>query len=350
MKSTNPTRLSLTNALLVFAFYSLISLIISKSGFNGEFLWLVWTISGVMMFAFVFIIFRYTLEKFIYQKIRLIYKTIYNLKRKKGARVEKESYDKNTIESVTQEVLEWGEKKKLEIEELRKTETYRREFIGNIYHELKNPIFNIQGYVLTLLDGGLEDPNINREYLLRTEKSINRMIAIVEDLETISNLETAQIRMKMEVFDTHALCQDVFEFLEIKAKKRKKELTFGAKYDKGIQVMADPKWIRQVLVNLIDNSIKYGRSKDGKTVVSFFDMDEQILIEVTDNGEGIAPGDIPRVFERFYRTENAHSRDKTGTGLGLSIVKHIIDAHDQTINVRSRVGVGTTFAFTLRKS
>lgn len=347
MKNANPSRLSLNNALLIVLFFSIVYVIVSGLFFGFQLIPLI--IIDALLFVFIFYSFKYTLEKYIYQKIRLIYKTIYNLKRQKGVPVEKREYEANTIESVNQEVLEWGQKKKLEIEQLKKNEAYRRDFLGNIYHELKTPIFNIQGYVLTLLDGGLEDPTINREYLLRTEKSINRMIAIVEDLETISNLETSQIEMHMTTFDIVELAREVFEFLEIKARKKKKEFYFAEKYDKPTMVEADKKWTRQVLVNLLDNSIKYGAPKDGKTKVSFFDMDENILIEITDDGPGIAPEEIPRVFERFYRTESARNKEKSGTGLGLAIVKHIIDAHDQTVNVRSRLDVGTTFGFTLKK-
>jgi two-component system phosphate regulon sensor histidine kinase PhoR len=304
----------------------------------------------VLLFLFVFFLFRYTLEKFIYQKIKLIYKTIYNLKRQKGSNLERRDYNAKTIEGVNQEVLEWGEMKKHEIAELKHVEAYRREFLGNIYHELKNPIFNIQGYVLTLLDGGLEDQSINREYLVRTEKSINRMIAIVEDLEAISNLETSQVTMKMSKFDIVDLTKEVFDFLELKAKKKKITLDFGDKYDEPIYVKADPKWIRQVMLNLVENSIKYGKSRMGKTLVGFFDMDENILVEVTDDGPGVSAEDIPRLFERFYRTDSARARDKSGTGLGLAIVKHIIESHEQTVNIRSRENVGTTFAFTLKKA
>lgn len=348
MKDASPTKLSLSNALIIVLFVTIIYSIVSTltTGFN----WLVLLFTDVLLFVVVFYAFKYTLEKFIYQKIRLIYKTIYNLKRQKGVKVEKREFKTDTIESINQEVLEWGEKKKMEIEELKKNELYRRDFLGNIYHELKTPIFNIQGYVLTLLDGGLEDQTINREYLLRTEKSINRMIAIVEDLETISNLETSQISLNFTKFDIIELTQEMFEFLEIKARKKKKEFYLADKYDKPIMVKADKKWIRQVLVNLLDNSIKYGAAKQGKTKVSFFDMDENILIEITDDGSGIAPNEIPRVFERFYRTESARNKEKSGTGLGLAIVKHIIEAHDQTINVRSRIDVGTTFGFTLKKA
>lgn len=346
MKNANPIKLSLNNALLIVLFFSLAYFIVTYlfSDFNIYLL----LVFDLLLFGIVFFSFKYTLEKFVYQKIRLIYKTIYNLKRQKGLKVEKHEYDVNTIERVNQEVLEWGEKKKMEIDQLKKNEVYRRDFLGNIYHELKTPIFNIQGYVLTLLDGGLEDPAINHEYLLRTEKSIDRMIAIVEDLETISNLETSQIVLRKVKFDIVELTKEVFEFLEIKAKKKKKEFYFAEKNDKPIMVEGDKKWIRQVLVNLLENSIKYGAAKKGKTKVSFFDMDENILIEITDNGSGISPDEILRVFERFYRTESARKTEKSGTGLGLAIVKHIIEAHDQTVNVRSRIGVGTTFAFTLK--
>ncbi len=348
MKNANPAQLSLNNTLLIVLFFSIIYILFSY--LFGVFYWLPLVIMDVLLFFFIYFSFKFTLEKFIYQKIKLIYKTIYNLKRQKGEKMESHEFDTNTIESINQEVLEWGEKKKLEIEQLKKNELYRRDFLGNIYHELKTPIFNIQGYVLTLLDGGLEDPTINREYLLRTEKSIIRMIAIVEDLETISNLETSQIKLKITKFDILELTREVFEFLEIKAKKKKKTFLLDGKYDKPVMVEADKKWTRQVLVNLLDNSIKYGAAKEGKTKVSFFDLDENMLIEITDDGPGIAPEEIPRVFERFYRTQSARSKEKTGTGLGLAIVKHIIEAHDQTVNVRSRLGVGTTFAFTLKKA
>jgi two-component system phosphate regulon sensor histidine kinase PhoR len=216
MQNTDPIKLASVNALLVTLIYSIAHVLASVFLFNFSLIYLL--AIDLLLFLTVFFLFRYTLEKFIYHKIRLIYKTIYNLKRQKGAKVEKNDFGAGTIESVNQEVLEWGEKKKHEIEELKRAEVYRREFLGNIYHELKNPIFNIQGYVLTLLDGGLEDKSINREYLLRTEKSINRMIAIVEDLETISNLETSQVTMKMSKFDILDLAKEVFDFLELKAK------------------------------------------------------------------------------------------------------------------------------------
>ncbi|MBN1339489.1 MAG: sensor histidine kinase [Bacteroidales bacterium] len=302
-----------------------------------------------MLFSFCYLILNITLKKFIYDKIRLIYKTIHNLKVTKG---EERNLipQENIIENVSAEVRKWRSNQILELEKMKELENYRREFLGNISHELKTPIFNIQGYVLTLLDGGLEDPSINKQYLRRTEKSINRMIAIVEDLETIAHLESNELQLDIRKFDIVALTRDVIEFLDMKAKKKKISIYLREDYDKPVFVMADQKRIRQVLINLIDNSIKYGNPEGGKTKISFFDMDENLLVEVTDNGAGIAPQDIQRVFERFYRTEMARSRELGGTGLGLAIVKHIIEAHNQTINVRSKIGIGSTFGFTLKKA
>ncbi len=302
----------------------------------------------VALFSASFFIIKFFLEKFIYEKIKPIYKTIFNLKNQKNKDQNQDEFNKDIISSVNQQVINWAKDKKDEIEELKKMETYRREFLGNVSHELKTPIFNIQGYILTLLDGGLEDPNINREYLLRTEKSIDRMIHIVQDLETISKFESGELIIQKQTFDIVSLVKEVFEFLEINAQKKNIQLIFNQVYEKPIMVKADKEKIRQVLINLIDNSIKYGNS-DGKTKISFFDMDENMLIEITDSGIGVAQQDIPRLFERFYRTDKGRSREQGGTGLGLAIVKHIIEAHRQTINVRSKIGVGTTFAFTLKK-
>ncbi|MDD3877859.1 MAG: ATP-binding protein [Bacteroidales bacterium] len=302
-----------------------------------------------IIFPFTYFILNYLLEKFIWGKIKLIYKTIHSFKKPKNG-IKRSGYiDKNIIENVNKEVLEWEEDNLKEIDKLKRMEAYRREFIGNVSHELKTPIFNIQGYVLTLMNGGLEDETVNRSYLERTEKNIDRMIAIVNDLDAIAKLETGELKMKLVKFDIVALVKEVFDFLEIKAHDNKITLYFGAKYENPIYVLADKENIKQVIINLLNNSMKYGL-ENGKTKVRFFDMDENILVEVTDNGIGIEPHEIPRVFERFYRTEKARSLQKKGSGLGLSIVKHIIDAHNETINVRSTIGVGTTFAFTLKKA
>lgn len=346
MNLSDPRKLAFVNALLTSVFTLaawLFSLYISGLHISVGIL----IISTLTIFTFVFFFFRYTLEHFIYQKIKLIYKTISRYKRQKDTAKQKLNMNGDALESVHEEVLRWGEDHKKEIEKLEKMAGYRREFLGNISHELKTPIFNIQGYVLTLLDGGLEDPSINREYLERTEISINRLITIVDDLENISNLESGSVQLNLKQFDIVALAREVVAFMEIKAQSQGKTISFSEAYDRPIFINADMERIRQVFVNLLDNSLKYGRKEDGKTRISFFDMDENVLIEITDNGPGIEPQDIPRIFERFYRADKARSRDQGGSGLGLSIVKHIIEAHNQSINVRSTKGIGTTFSFTL---
>ncbi len=259
------------------------------------------------------------------------------------------SLNSDIISKVNEEVTEWAKDRREEIEELKKLEAYRREFLGNVSHELKTPLFNIQGYILTLLDGGLDDPSINKEYLERTGKNIERMISIVEDLEVISRFETGELKLDIINFDVVSLASDVIELLEVKAKKKNIRMSVARELEKPLFVKADKERIRQVLINLLDNSIKYG-TENGKTKVSFFDMDENILIEVTDNGIGVDSKDISRLFERFFRVDKSRSREQGGSGLGLAIVKHIIEAHKQTINVRSTIGVGTTFAFTLQKA
>ncbi len=347
MFNANPHKIATSNAIFITAFslalYVVSSLIIPA--FNV----LVFFSFAILIFIFSFLIIRYSVEKFLYEKIRIIYKTIHKLKVSKKNLRDKQKGNGDILESVNQEVIDWVDDKSKEIEDLKKLEVYRREYIGNVSHELKTPIFNIQGYILTLLDGGLDDPSINKEYLMRTEKSINRMIAIIQDLEEISRLETGELKLEFIKFDIISLVKEVVDFLEIKAKKRKVKLNIIPSITKQIIVNADKKRIRQVLTNLIENSLKYNADENAQTRISFYDMDEHILIEVTDNGIGVSEQDLPRLFERFYRTDKSRSRSEGGTGLGLSIVKHIIEAHDQTINVRSSIGVGTTFGFTLQK-
>jgi len=346
MNLSEPRKLAFVNALLTSAFAMgiwLVSLFIAGLHVSPTSL----IISALLVFLFVYIFFRYTLERFIYQKIKVIYKTISKYKRSGETAKQKMNVDGDTLENVHEEVLRWGEDHRNEIEKLEKMAEYRREFLGNISHELKTPIFNIQGYVLTLLDGGLEDASINREYLERTESSINRLITLVDDLENISHLESGVVKLNMKRFDVVALAREVADFMEIKASRQGKTIDFSGSYDKPIVVNADLERIRQVFVNLLDNSLKYGGKEDGKTRISFFKMDENVLVEITDNGPGIEPQDIPRIFERFYRADKARSREQGGSGLGLSIVKHIIEAHNQSIDVRSSKGIGTTFAFTL---
>jgi two-component system phosphate regulon sensor histidine kinase PhoR len=223
--------------------------------------------------------------------------------------------------------------------------------LGNVSHELKTPIFNIQGYVHTLLDGGLEDEEINRKFLIRADKSVERMISVVEDLDVISRLEAGILELNIQRINIIELAKEVMEMEEMKAEKRNITIRFNERYDKPIYVMADADQIKRVYINLLDNGIKYG-SADGSIKLRFYDMDQNILCEVADDGSGIEPKHLPRLFERFYRVDKARDRHTGGTGLGLSIVKHIIDAHKQTINVRSLVGgnSGTTFSFTLKEA
>jgi two-component system phosphate regulon sensor histidine kinase PhoR len=295
----------------------------------------------LLIFFICVTLFSYFLiRKYIQKRIEILYRTIQNQKLDIT-----NSFDLETSE---EDVKKWLSERSAEIEHLKDTEQFRRDFLGNVSHELKTPIFNIQGYVLTLLEGALEDKEINRKYLLRTEKSVERMISIVEDLESISHLETNVEKIKFEQFDVVATCSAVLDALEDKAKQNAISIIFDKEYAP-ILVQADEQKISQVLTNLLVNSIKYG-NQNGITKVRFFDMNDVVLVEVSDDGIGIQEPHLARLCERFYRVDDSRSREKGGTGLGLSIVKHIIESHQQTLNIRSTVGVGSTFSFTIKKA
>ncbi len=311
--------------------------------------WLPVLIIFTLTFICAYIIFIFFLEAFIYRKIKLIYKTISRFKDSKEKTIEQLQLNTDIIGNVSREVQEWDKNRSDEIAELKKLEVFRQEFLGNVSHELKTPIFNIQGYIHTLLDGGLDDASVNIHYLQRAAKSAERLCLIVEDLEEISKLETGELTLDIRTFDLYELVNDVFESEELHALERKITLEFKEKSLRPAFVMADKERIRQVFINLIVNSIKYGK-EGGSTMVGFYDMDESILVEITDNGIGIDPQHLPRLFERFYRVDKSRSRDQGGTGLGLSIVKHILEAHKQSINVRSSSGIGSTFSFALKKA
>jgi two-component system phosphate regulon sensor histidine kinase PhoR len=308
-------------------------------------------ITFILVLLAGYLIVRFVINRFIYEKIKLIYKTIYDLNKPKSTLKSFLASDSNALEKVNREVIDWAETQKSEIELLKEQELYRRDFLGNVSHELKTPIFNIQGYVHTLLDGGLEDEEINRKFLKRAEKSIERLISVVEDLDSISNLESGRLEMNLERINIVELAKEVMEMEEMKADQRNMTIKFSERYDKPVHVMADGHQIRQVYINLMDNSIKYGNKK-GTVKLGFHDMDEHILCEVTDDGPGIEAKHLPRIFERFYRIDKARDRNAGGSGLGLAIVKHIIEAHDQILKVHSQTGEnhGTKITFTLRKA
>ncbi|CAI8369679.1 MAG: Alkaline phosphatase synthesis sensor protein PhoR [Cryomorphaceae bacterium] len=297
-------------------------------------------INLILFFICITLFSYFLISKYIQKRIEILYRTIHNQKLDIT-----NSFDLETSE---EDVKKWLSERSAEIEHLKDTEQFRRDFLGNVSHELKTPIFNIQGYILTLLEGALEDKEINRKYLLRTQKRVERMISIVEDLESISHLETNVEEIKFRQFDIVAVCSSVMDALEDKARKNAISIVFDKQY-KSILVQADEQKISQVLTNILVNSIKYG-NQNGLTKVHFFDMNDVVLVEISDDGIGIEEPNLARLCERFYRVDDSRSREKGGTGLGLSIVKHIIESHQQTLNIRSTVGEGSNFSFTLKKS
>lgn len=346
MKFHKPINLLILGSLIVAVSGTALFLLLSQ--YHSS---IITTISVFVLIAIIsFIVFKYILEKFIYEKIKVIYKTIHTLKLPKKEKNKRVNLNEDVLEKVSWDVSMWAQKHQQEIEDLRKMEAYRREFLGNVSHELKTPLFNLQGFVLTLLEGAIDDPEVNRAYLEKAAKNLERMINLVRDLEIIAQLESGEIKMNYSRFDIISLTREVFEMLELKAKQKNIQLIFNEKHDDGlpIWVMADRERIRQVLHNLIENAINYG-NENGRTKVSFYEMNDLILVEVSDNGIGIEEKHIPRLFERFYRVDKSRSRNLGGSGLGLAIVKHIIESHGQAIHVRSAPGVGSTFSFTLQR-
>jgi len=313
--------------------------------------WLSFLLSLFIFGSLSYIIILFTLEYFIYRKIKLIYKTIHTFKTNKTKPLKFiDDFDIDPIKRVNDEVKEWANDQINEMNKLIANEQYRREFLGNVSHELKTPIFNIQGYIETLLDGAIEDEEVKFKFLQKAATSAERLNTLVNDLLDISKLESGSLAMSFQVFDINELTREVFETYYKLAVDKSIKLKIKETCDEPFKVLADKDRIRQVLNNLIANSINYGGKENGVIKVGFFDMDTYILVEVEDDGDGIEPEHLPRLFERFYRIDKSRSRNSGGSGLGLSIVKHIIESHNQTINVRSSLGKGTTFAFTLAKA
>ncbi|CAM3587364.1 ATP-binding protein [Flavobacterium gelidilacus] len=299
----------------------------------------------VSTFLFSFFVLQYRVEKFIYQRVKKIYDDV-SLLETSSFRNQPITTDMATL---TREVQKFAKDKKLEIETLKIREEYRREFLGNVSHELKTPLFTVQGYLLTLLDGAMDDKNIRKKYLQRAEKGVERLIYIVKDLDMITKLETGDINLELSEFNIVEVVQNVFDLLEMRASKKNITLTFDTKYNSKILVFADQEKIQQVVTNLVMNSIKYGK-ENGTTEVSIEDLvNNKIIVRITDNGEGIEKKHISRLFERFYRVDKSGARSEGGSGLGLAIVKHIVEGHDEKIYIESEYGVGSEFSFTLEK-
>lgn len=303
-------------------------------------------IIGVIITSYF--VFVYFLRTYIYRKIKLIYKNIRSTKVSAKESSKDIDLSTNYIDDVGTEVANWAAKRTEEIESLKAMETYRRNFMGDISHELKTPIFNIQGYIHTLLEGGLYDEKINKSFLLRAANNVERLHTIVQDLEEISRLESGEMALDIQSFSILDLSKEVIEDLEMMSNELNISILLKEGADQSFKVRADREKIRRVLMNLVTNSIKYGK-QNGHTKIGFYDMESYILVEVADNGIGIDEKYLKRVFERFFRADKSRSRKQGGSGLGLSIVKHIVEAHDQTINLRSTSGLGSTFGFTLEK-
>jgi len=340
MQWTTPKKIAIALTLALAVPVFILFAIICSWFENNMQIWQIAVITATLLLS-IYLISYYFLKQYIHERVKVIYKT---LTRHRGVSTDLET----DLDKVDEDVDQMINERQREIEELKSMESFRREFLGNVSHELKTPIFNIQGYIHTLIDGAIRDENVNIQYLQRSSKSVDRMINIVEDLEMISKIESNQLELEFTRWDIVDHLQELFDILEMKAKKRSVDLSINNQSTNNF-VEADRDKISQVLINLIENSIKYG-NEGGHTKVRLFEMGENLLIEIADDGAGIPAEHLPRLFERFYRVDKSRSRSAGGTGLGLSIVKHIIEAHRQTINVRSTENVGTTFSFTLKKA
>ncbi len=310
--------------------------------------WIITVVALIITFFGSFLLIQFVLEWFIYRKIKLIYKFIYQTKANKR----EETYYKyilpqKSIDEVREDVEKWAEQRKAEIELLKTNEAYRKEFLQNLSHEFKTPIFAIQGYVDTLLDGAIDNPEVNRRFLENAAKNVERMVNLAEDLDEITRLESGEQPLYPELFVIQDLIREANESLSIKTSKKNIKSTIKKGCEAPVTVYADKEKIRQVVMNLLENATKYGK-QDGSIVASIYRTDGRlVLIEFSDDGIGISEDHLPRIFERFYRTDRGRSRDIGGTGLGLAICKHIIEAHGQTMHVRSKLDIGTSIGFTL---
>ena len=314
---------------------------------GGKFSWWWPPIYVAVVFTTVFLIMGVALERFITARLRVLFRLVHDLKTGPGA-APAVATDRDVLGQVESTVEDWVRAKGTEITELKQREAFRREFIGNLAHELKTPLHNMQGYLETLLDGGLEDEKVNRDFLQRATRSTDRLIKIVEDLDMIAKLESGVMELRKTPVDLAELVRG--EMTDAARQAATKGIQLVNELPEGMEVMADSGRMEQVFTNLIDNAIHYGRP-GGRVIVRAIDLEGgQVLVEVSDNGIGIAPQHLPRLFERFYRVDKSRARKEGGSGLGLAIVKHIVEAHGQSITAKSAEGEGTTFAFTLEKA
>ena len=337
-------RFAVKSALLITLFSTALVAVLTSVFF--EFSALFCLSFGIAIAIFSFFVLQYRVERFIYRRVKKIYDDV-SLLESSSFRNQPVTTDMATL---TREVQKFATDKKLEIEMLKVREEYRREFLGNVSHELKTPLFTVQGYLSTLLDGAMKDKTVRKKYLERAEKGVERLIYIVQDLDMISKLEVGDLNIDMKPFDIIKVIQGVFDLLEMEASKKDILLMFDMKYSKPVMVCGDRDKIQQAVTNLIVNSIKYGK-ENGSTEVSVENLtDSKVIVRIKDNGGGIQKQYIPRLFERFFRVDKSGSRDAGGSGLGLAIVKHIIEAHEEKIFVQSQMGVGSEFSFTLEKA
>jgi two-component system, OmpR family, phosphate regulon sensor histidine kinase PhoR len=341
LKNLSPRQVAAVNAGSISLLVAIANFIFIKSG------WIAVITFGVL-FVIAYYLILFFLQRFIYRRIKLIYKFIYQTKASKKEEIYyKYILPQKSIDEVSEDVEKWAEQRSSEIEILKKNEVFRKEFLQNLAHEFKTPIFAIQGYVDTLLDGAMENPDIRKRFLENTSKNIDRLVNLMNDLDEISKLESGEQLLYKQNFVIQELIKEVFESLSIKTTAKNIAATIKKGCESPITVFADKEKIRQVLINMVENASKYGK-QNGTIIASIYDLDNKlILVEIGDDGIGIEEEHLSRVFERFYRTDAARSRDKGGTGLGLAICKHIIEAHGQTIHVRSTPDVGTTIGFTL---
>ncbi len=333
---------AIITSLLAATYFILIFILESEF----EFLWLLLLLG--LGFTISFAIVYYFIEKFVYHKVKIIYKTIHSFKTQNDSKA-KIQMSADVLSEVNTEVAEWAKERIREVKELRTADNFRREFIGNLAHELKTPLFNIQGYVDTVLDSDLDNTEQTRKFLQKASTSCDRLGDLIKDLDQITSFESGNMPLNNSRFDVVELAKSVIEQQEHLAENKHILLRLRKENERPIFVEGDASRIEQVFTNLLVNSINYGK-EDGETRIRFYDMGDNLLIEVADNGIGIALEHLPRIFERFYRVDKSRSRNEGGSGLGLAICKHIIEAHNQTISVRSTEGLGSTFGFTLKKA